>query len=70
LSELQQGRTVNGGAFRGANAGANDLVKHPCRNAARGIVGEPDIDEVSPAAGGSEHFEGCSKKRMKGIAKF
>jgi hypothetical protein len=70
LSEFQQGSTVNGWAFRRANAAANDLVKHPCRDAARGVVGEPDIDEVSLAACGSKHFEGCSKQWMKGIAKL
>ena len=70
LSELQQGCTVNGWAFRRANAGANDFVKHPCRDATCGIVGEPDIDEVPLAAGGTEYFEWCSEQRMKGVAKF
>ena len=70
LSEFQQGGAVNGWAFGRANAGANDLVKHPCGDAARRIVGKPNIHKVSLAACGSKHFERRSKQRMEGVAKF
>ena len=46
LSQPQQRAAINRRLIRGSDPGANDFIKHPCRNAARRVIWHSDIDDV------------------------
>jgi hypothetical protein len=70
LSQAQQRPAIHRRPLGTSNSGADNFIKHPRRNTASRLVGEPDIYNIPLAASGTKDLELLSEKGMVWIENF